>query len=1390
MADPLRRTLSRLRGRRGSRGAGGLGLRTAAAATVATSSVAEGDAWGGPDSSGREHSGEAQPSLTQPPPSPEVWSPEARVRGGRPGQSGALVPRPRGGQKAVSRGHGPVCASPHASPGSWGSREEEEDSEDYDADYYENLPGGSPPAPEPEGAEAERRPPPLPAAGSSPGAEGGRLETGRLQTQLREAYYLLIQAMHDLPPDSGARRGGGGLADHGCPAGARAPGQPPSPSGAEDRLACPRAWERGGGDRPGQQVSPPRSPSRESGGGRLQTPRMRLPCSRSLESLRVCAKPPPFQRWPSDSWIRCGARRGDWDEPPPRGGRMDGWRGGSARIVAPAGLLPLGSEDPGRSSGTPFRDPAGSSVLRGGKGDLQEGPPFLRPPAVTVKKLQKWMYKGRLLSLGMKGRARGTPPKLTGAQASSPNLGALKAHENRVLSVPPDQRITLTDLFENVYGSSMKRRELEDLKDNIEFRGHKPLNSITVSKKRNWLYQSTLRSFNLEEENKKCQDRSPLSISPVSLPKHQRSQPFFKSSEEYCTYMVCNATNSSLSRNCSLDFNEENDADDEGEIWYNPIPEDDDLGLSSALSFGEVNSAVLKLPAVSLSMLPGSGLMKPESHTEDLLCSSEHISDIQAMPSNVMNPIHSIHSTEFVQQYKQRVGPRTQEATMVEDSSMLKSPFTGPGILASTSRTELGVTEPSSPNPSPVKKGSSINWSLPDKIKSPRTVRKLSMKMKRLPEFSRKLSVKGTLNYINSTDNTPSLSKCNYQEIHHTVILPSGNTTTAAKRNVISRYHLDTSVSSQHSYQKKTSVSSKYSCKGGYLSDGDSPELITKSGKHGSENKFGKGKEIVSNSCSKNEIDIDAFRHYSFSDQPKCSQYISGLMSVHFYGAEDLKPPRIDSKDVFCAIQVDSVNKARTALLTCRTTFLDMDHTFNIEIENAQHLKLVVFSWEPTPRKNRVCCHGTVVLPTLFRVTKTHQLAVKLEPRGLIYVKVTLMEQWENSLHGLDINREPVIFGVDIRRVVEKENIGLMVPLLIQKCIMEIEKRGCQVVGLYRLCGSAAVKKELREAFERDSKAVGLCENQYPDINVITGVLKDYLRELPSPLITKQLYEAVLDAMAKSPLKMSSNGCENDPSDSKFAVDLLDCLPEIEKETLKMLLDHLKLVASYHEVNKMTCQNLAVCFGPVLLSQRQETSTHNNRVFTDSEELASALDFKKHIEVLHYLLQLWPVQRLTVKESTDNLFPEQKSSVNCLRRKKERPYMLDLSSTDSSGVLRPRQTRLDSPLSNRYAGDWSSCGENYFLNTKENLNDVDYDNVPSEDRENGENYSKMDGPEIMIEQPIPTSKECTFQTYLTMQTIESTVDRKVNLKDLQESIDTLIGNLERELNKNKLNMSI
>lgn len=360
------------------------------------------------------------------------------------------------------------------------------------------------------------------------------------------------------------------------------------------------------------------------------------------------------------------------------------------------------------------------------------------------------------------------------------------------------------------------------------------------------------------------------------------------------------------------------------------------------------------------------------------------------------------------------------------------------------------------------------------------------MKMKKLPELSRKLSVKGAPSSSSSSSGsgTSQLEPRAHSLRNNgsgSVGIPHSSAPRrlaasgagSASRNVISRYHLDSSVSTQHSFsKKKNNGGSKSASKGGYLSDGDSPELVAKSGKHGSaEGKAAKGKDpeggVGSSKPSGAELDIDAFRHYSFTEQPKCSQHISGLMSLHFYGAEDLKPPRVDSRDVYCAIQVDSVNKARTALLTCRTTFLDMDHTFNIDLENAQHLKLVVFSWEPTPRRNRVCCHGTVVLPALFRVTRCHQLAVKLEPRGLIYVKLSLMEQWQNSLDGgPDGEREPQVFGVEAWRAVERENAGVMVPLLISKCINEIEKRGCQVSG-FALMSSHTQQSDSFDVFSR-----------------------------------------------------------------------------------------------------------------------------------------------------------------------------------------------------------------------------------------------------------------------------------------------------------------------------------
>lgn len=73
-----------------------------------------------------------------------------------------------------------------------------------------------------------------------------------------------------------------------------------------------------------------------------------------------------------------------------------------------------------------------------------------------------------------------------------------------------------------------------------------------------------------------------------------------------------------------------------------------------------------------------------------------------------------------------------------------------------------------------------------------------------------------------------------------------------------------------------------------------------------------------------------------------------------------------------------------------------------------------------------------------------------------------------------------------------------------------------------------------------------LSPDNVPDINVITGVLKDYLRELPEPLFTKCLYQMMVDALGVC--------LPDDPEgNAKLMFSILDCLPRINRVGISYL---------------------------------------------------------------------------------------------------------------------------------------------------------------------------------------------------------------------------------------------
>ncbi|XP_029383572.1 rho GTPase-activating protein SYDE1 [Echeneis naucrates] len=679
---------------------------------------------------------------------------------------------------------------------------------------------------------------------------------------------------------------------------------------------------------------------------------------------------------------------------------------------------------------------------------------------------------------------------------------------------------------------------------------------------------------------------------------------------------------------------------------------------------------------------------------------------------------------------------------------------------------------PSDSSPNSQKK-TGVSGSVIDRLKSPGTVRKLSLKMKKLPELRRKLSLRSSSHShrhgIDSRGGGDSTNK--------------NATLAVSNQNVISRYHLDSSALPARPLRQ--SSKGRSTSKGGYLSDGDSPELLPRQQSPQPVTSL----DVV--------CDVSSFQFYVGSDPPRCSQRVTGLLTVHLLGLEEMKSIRSDSsKEVFLAIQVDGVTRARTAILTLRGPALSLNHTFHLELERARHLRIVVLTpvnqqavggvnpgMESSggPARNRVCCLGGVLVPPLFKGSRSQQLCVKLEPRGLLYVKLSLQEMWDTQT-SLATTAPANVFGVELHHLVEKEGSATPVPLIIQKTVAEIERRGLKVVGLYRLCGSAAVKKELRDWFERNSSAVRLNEDLYPDINVVTGILKDYLRELPSPLITRTLYEVVRDAM-------NLRAPHSSPATAQCAVDLLSCLPPPERATLSLLLDHLSLVASFSSSNRMTHQNLAVCFGPVLLTPTQQAwrgdgggkaTRGGGRVLGHSGEIASAVDFKRHIEALHFLLQQWPVPMHQIPADDQIHASPPPSSVvthNPLSLQQQRQHCvlrLALPQSPEEEVVVSRRgrgglARLESPPPiNRYAGDWSICGQDLLPGQ-----DADYDEVAGSESDRGS------GDEDEEQKKMWASGGSGTLYVDDLMGFDAPFNCRLSLKDF----DTLIHDLDRELAK-------
>ncbi|KTG31188.1 hypothetical protein cypCar_00019582 [Cyprinus carpio] len=102
---------------------------------------------------------------------------------------------------------------------------------------------------------------------------------------------------------------------------------------------------------------------------------------------------------------------------------------------------------------------------------------------------------------------------------------------------------------------------------------------------------------------------------------------------------------------------------------------------------------------------------------------------------------------------------------------------------------------------------------------------------------------------------------------------------------------------------------------------------------------------------------------------------------------------------------------------------------------------------------------------------------------------------------------EKPAFGTALDEHLKRSSREIALP--IEACVMMLLETGMKEEGLFRIAAGASKLKKLKAALDCSTSQL---EEFYSDPHAVAGALKSYLRELPEPLMTYQLYDEWIQA--------------------------------------------------------------------------------------------------------------------------------------------------------------------------------------------------------------------------------------------------------------------------------------
>jgi len=140
----------------------------------------------------------------------------------------------------------------------------------------------------------------------------------------------------------------------------------------------------------------------------------------------------------------------------------------------------------------------------------------------------------------------------------------------------------------------------------------------------------------------------------------------------------------------------------------------------------------------------------------------------------------------------------------------------------------------------------------------------------------------------------------------------------------------------------------------------------------------------------------------------------------------------------------------------------------------------------------------------------------KTDKKRCYSLKAITKEEAEHWIHALATQLKPrsgikqhVFFG---RKLEDLKTNSDGIPLVLEKIINFLSQKGLKVEGIFRLSGSVERVEEICQSLDKAQETFNFREESELEIHAVASVLKAFLRELPEPLFTFDLYQSFLAA--------------------------------------------------------------------------------------------------------------------------------------------------------------------------------------------------------------------------------------------------------------------------------------